>query len=1117
MLVLSNFEITVYDQFVISGNPALLKCHIANNDLKDLIRVVSWLRDDGIVITSSVFTEPHRAVPARITESLTSIRGFEGETLFLPCLSQGFPVPKNVWFKRQNGNYQMSSPVLVSNDARTTVLENTGVLIEKAMILHSGRYSCHVNNSVGKDTIETELKVYATLSAFIEPETQIVDVGNQAVFRCRILGHPVKSVTWLKNGKAVKMGARINLISRDILRIESVQREDKGMFQCIIGNDIETAQGAGQLDIGGPPSIRSMPNVTALSNQKVFVHCSYSGFPIKSISWIRDGRRLPQNHRQKVFANGTLVISEVERSADEGRYECVVTNEEGRIAKRDVFISVIVSPIVEPFSFPNDLVAGRRAGVACIVSSGDLPMNITWLKDGLPLPKSLGAVTRAHNGNYTCEAENPAHKSNYTATMIVQVPPSWIIEPKDKSVVKGQGIRFDCQADGFPLPIIRWKKAIDGEDFKVVISNANIQTLENGSLTIREASRMDAGHYMCQAINGVGPGASTVVRLTVNGIKKFEAQTVKKGDDVSLHCKAIGERIIKISWTKDRQPINANNEPRPNLCSNVHTEPPDCPSDLKASELGSRLITLIWSHPYSGNSPITNYIIEYKPKGLFKNANLRTYKETVESSATTHVIKALEPQSEYMVTVIAQNNIGQSSGCVPIVVQTDSEAPTVAPRNVKAVPLSSNSIEVSWKKPIENEGDKTSIILGYYIGYRLHGSTDDFSYKTEEAKDNGAKGEYHCVITGLRKLSRYTITVQAYNKKGAGPSSDEVDAQTLEFDPPDPPSLKVISATTASVYLAWESNDADSADPLTGYILFHKSELSDWEEIPIYADRLNYNLSNLQCGRKYQFYIIAFNSAGKGQPSEVVPARTEGSEAEYVFATLTATGEPIQSYSSETLDDFANQLKMAMPLISTLLVLLLILATVFAMFKRRQTFTGEPMPGECNNYEVGKSCEAVALNEWDNCSKRVSFNQANEETQRRLSMSNLGKANEQIYFPSPYALSRVSMYEQQNGHNVSNSHLQQSQSHHYDVPFKKCLNVGNDVNQMPSNSINQMVNFNHPQNANERHYERLDFAKDSRRIVELDKYVLCSSSLYTKPRKKSELCDVKSSNDMLHF
>jgi len=94
-----------------------------------------------------------------------------------------------------------------------------------------------------------------------------------------------------------------------------------------------------------------------------------------------------------------------------------------------------VSPVVEPFSFPNNLVVDRRAGAACIVSAGDLPIKISWMKDGQPLSNELGAsistndftsflaftqVSRKHNGNYTCIAENPATKANYTAAMMVQ-------------------------------------------------------------------------------------------------------------------------------------------------------------------------------------------------------------------------------------------------------------------------------------------------------------------------------------------------------------------------------------------------------------------------------------------------------------------------------------------------------------------------------------------------------------------------------------------------------------------------------------------------------------------------------------------------------------------------
>ena len=38
----------------------------------------------------------------------------------------------------------------------------------------------------------------------------------------------------------------------------------------------------------------------------------------------------------------------------------------------------------------------------------------------------------------------------------------------------------------------------------------------------------------------------------------------------------------------------------------------------------------------------------------------------------------------------------------------------------------------------------------------------------------------HCALTGLKKYTRYSIIVQAYNALGAGPSTIEVVAATLE-------------------------------------------------------------------------------------------------------------------------------------------------------------------------------------------------------------------------------------------------------------------------------------------------------------------------------------------------
>lgn len=41
-------------------------------------------------------------------------------------------------------------------------------------------------------------------------------------------------------------------------------------------------------------------------------------------------------------------------------------------------------------------------------------------------------------------------------------------------------------------------------------------------------------------------------------------------------------------------------------------EPPDKPPGVDATNKGSRLLSITWTVPYSGNSPITKYIIEHK-------------------------------------------------------------------------------------------------------------------------------------------------------------------------------------------------------------------------------------------------------------------------------------------------------------------------------------------------------------------------------------------------------------------------------------------------------------------------------------------------------------------------
>ncbi|GIY75282.1 down syndrome cell adhesion molecule [Caerostris extrusa] len=54
------------------------------------------------------------------------------------------------------------------------------------------------------------------------------------------------------------------------------------------------------------------------------------------------------------------------------------------------------------------------------------------------------------------------------------------------------------------------------EDFKTIVSSSHVHILVNGSLNFRSVETTDEGSYLCEANNGVGPGLSTVVRLTVH-------------------------------------------------------------------------------------------------------------------------------------------------------------------------------------------------------------------------------------------------------------------------------------------------------------------------------------------------------------------------------------------------------------------------------------------------------------------------------------------------------------------------------------------------------------------------------------------------------------------------
>lgn len=92
-------------------------------------------------------------------------------------------------------------------------------------------------------------------------------------------------------------------------------------------------------------------------------------------------------------------------------------------------------PYVNPFAFDGEANFGDYVQLTCLISKGDLPLNIQWLFDNHHIHSHLGIITtkmgdrssflavpevrEINTGNYTCLAKNDAGQSNFTTQLFV--------------------------------------------------------------------------------------------------------------------------------------------------------------------------------------------------------------------------------------------------------------------------------------------------------------------------------------------------------------------------------------------------------------------------------------------------------------------------------------------------------------------------------------------------------------------------------------------------------------------------------------------------------------------------------------------------------------------------
>lgn len=100
----------------------------------------------------------------------------------------------------------------------------------------------------------------------------------------------------------------------------------------------------------------------------------------------------------------------------------------------------------------------------------------------------------------------------HNLSVIASVPVEFLETPTEINAKEGDTIELECVASGFPLPAIRWLR-----NNQLVMIAGRISESQESSLIISEAQVQDAGVYVCEANNGVGPAQRRRISVEVLG------------------------------------------------------------------------------------------------------------------------------------------------------------------------------------------------------------------------------------------------------------------------------------------------------------------------------------------------------------------------------------------------------------------------------------------------------------------------------------------------------------------------------------------------------------------------------------------------------------------------
>ncbi|ERL85186.1 hypothetical protein D910_02608, partial [Dendroctonus ponderosae] len=882
--------------------------------------------NEELFISEPSQNEPPRLIPVEFS----SFIAYEETDIHLTCTAQGNPPPNYGWFRDVRGNLQ---PLVISSRVQPSqdVLE-----IRNLMAEDSGRWTCKVFNSFGEQRVDIHLNVVAHLTVHILPQLQIANSGQNVIFNCTVVGTPIGRIQWVKNGEPIVPDdhGKFKLLDPLVLQVADVTRHDKGMYQCMVENDKENAQGSAELRLGDtrPEMHTNFVQQAVQPGVQVSLRCSAIGFPPPQFKWLLDGQPfadLKPDHRyaisQYMDYTGDVIahlnITSV-RVEDGGLYTCRASNKMGFV-EHSARLNVYGRPNIRSIG-PAKAVAGTDAMLHCPYSGYPI-QSVRWERHGQELPQDMrhrleegGALTimkvdqNTDKGFYTCYVTSrEGLVARKEIQLIVNAPP--VMEPFNfpTSIQEGGRAQVTCTVTSGDLPIrFLWYK--DEEPIPASLEVQERAAEFYSMLVFKNLNSRHTGTYTCVASNAaaqVNYTAQLMVKVAPQWTIEPQDISALLGDSVLMPCLAKGFPEPTISWLRghgkstDYRPISGVHRViqlgNGSLWFEAVTSEDEGNYLCRANNgIGSGLGKVIYfavKEPVRFDIPYRNVSVK---RGEETNLLCHVHGDDPiavkwifnETSLDLHKLSKTDREDSGTYKCLAENDFGQSEYVVNLVVQEKPDPPSGLEAVEKDALIITEitgqamgrAVKLSWIKPF----DGNSPLIGYIVQYKmlgLHSTWEESQILnlTSSAAARPERSVEQAVLRGLKPATVYTIRISAVNGLDKSDFTETIVIKTQEEKPRGAPTdVKVEAVSSTELSVQWSPPSRSSWNgELLGYKINwkeHHGFINQTKNDTVHGwATTKFILSGLKKFTTYDILIKAFNRMGSGPPSPNIIGTTK--------------------------------------------------------------------------------------------------------------------------------------------------------------------------------------------------------------------------------------------------